>query len=174
MKSQMKVNPIEAYLKIGGPDKENGPKMFNAFVAITGFWLLMFIISIMGCCCYCYCCICDKCCCPCKGCRRDYKKKPITKMEVNLCLILLILFSAPLFVIGIWGMSAASEIPASITTMQCAMVSFPYNLMEGVDTANGGKWIGMKPLAIGLDTMAKDMSTKIGEIQNQMSDTSFV
>ncbi len=95
-------------------------------------------------------------------------------MEVNVCLIFLILFSAPLFVIGIWGMSAASEIPASITTMQCAMVSFPYNLMEGVDTANGGKWIGIKPLAVGLATMATDMTTKIGEIQNQMSDTSFV
>lgn len=71
-------------------------------------------------------------------------------MEVNVCLILLIMFSAPLFVIGIWGMSSASEIPASITTMQCAMVSFPYNLMEGVDTSNGGKWIGTKQLATGL------------------------
>ena len=78
MKSQMAVNPIEAYLKIGGPDKGNEAKVGTAFVAITGFWLLMFIMAIMGCCCYCCCCICDKCCCPCKCCRRDYNKKPIT------------------------------------------------------------------------------------------------
>lgn len=60
---------------------------------------------------------------------------------------MLIIFSAPLFVIGIWGMAAAVEIPDGLSKMQCAMVSLPANLIYGVKTANGGRWIGIQPLA---------------------------
>jgi hypothetical protein len=170
----MPINPIEAFLKIGGPDKGDANKAGMAFVAFTAIWILMFILSILGCFCYICCCCCDKCCPPCNCCRRDYDKKPITKMELNICLIFLILFSAPLFVIGIWGMAASSEIPDSITTMQCAMVSFPYNLMNGVATANGGQWIGIKPLAVGLVSVVNNLESKINAIKNEMSDTTFV
>lgn len=88
-----------------------------AFVGFTAIWILLLVISILGCLCYICCCACDTCCPPCKCCRRDYDKKPITKMELNICLILLMLFSAPLFVIGIWGLASAAEIPDSMTTM---------------------------------------------------------
>jgi len=147
MKEQMPKNPIKAYLTFGDSDKGDEGKAAMAFVAFTGIWIMLLIMSILGCCCYICCCACDKCCPPCECCRRDYDKKPITKMELNVCLIFLILFSAPLFVIGIWGLASAAEIPDSMTTMQCAMVSFPYNLLKGVGTANGGKWIGLHNLA---------------------------
>lgn len=91
--------------------------MALAFVGFTAIWILLLVISILGCLCYICCCACDTCCPPCKCCRRDYDKKPITKMELNICLILLMLFSAPLFVIGIWGLASAAEIPDSMTTM---------------------------------------------------------
>lgn len=157
MKSVMPKNPFEAYLLIGGPEKGKGGKLAMAFIPLVGVWIFFLIISILGCLCYVCCCACD-CCCPlCQCCRRDYDKKPITGAEVNVCLIFLIIFSAPLFIIGIWGMAASSEIPEAMTTMQCAMVSFPHNLLKGVSTSNGGKWIGIVPLA----TELADVSTNL-------------
>lgn len=111
MKSQMPVNPIFEYLKKGGDDEANAANAGTAFASITGFWIFMFVLSVLSCMCFMCCCCCDKCCPPCKCCRRDYDKKPITKMELNIFLIFLILCSAPLFVIGIWGMASSAEIP---------------------------------------------------------------
>lgn len=170
----MQTNPIEQYLLIGGSDKGDATKLGTAFIAFTGIWIVLFALSVLGFFCYYCCCYFDKCCPPCKCCRRDYDKKPITKTELNICLILLILFSVPLFIIGIWGMASASEIPDSLTTIQCAMVTFPYNLMNGVDTNNGGRWIGISPLIIQLNTIVNDLESKVNAIQNQMSDTTFV
>jgi hypothetical protein len=113
----MPKNPIEAFLMIGGPDKGNGTTAAMAFVGFIGIWIVLFVFSILGCLCYICCCCCDSCCPPCSCCRRDYDKKPITGSEVNICLILLIVFSAPLFIIGIWGMAASTEIPASLSSL---------------------------------------------------------
>lgn len=157
MESQLPKNPIKAYLTYGDPDKGNAGPAIVAYATLTGIWIVFLIFSLLGCLCYICCCCCDKCCPPCECCRRDYNKKPITKTELNICLIFLILFSAPLFVIGIWGLASAAEIPDSMTTMQCAMVSFPYNLMYGVSTANGGKWIGIQPLANKLEDMKNNL-----------------
>lgn len=54
------------------------------------------------------------------------------------------------------------------------MVSFPYNLLNGANTANGGKWIGLRKLAVELDKMKTDLKSNIESIQSKMSDTSFV
>jgi len=158
--------PIISYLKKGDPKKGDVGQLLTPFIAITAVWIVFLIFSLLGCLCYICCCCCDKCCPPSECCRRDYDKKPITKCELNFCLIMLIIFSAPLFVVGIWGIASSSEIPDSIGSMQCALVSFPYNLMYGVDTNNGGRWIGMTPLADELETVSSGLVNKINSIND--------
>lgn len=125
-------NPIEMFLTPGEPEFEDVGKLAVTFGMFAAVWIMFLIFSGLGCLCYVCCCACDCCCPPCKCCRRDYDKKPITKLELNCCLIFMCMASAPLFVMGIWGMAASGELPDSLALIHCAIISMPENLLKGV------------------------------------------
>jgi hypothetical protein len=89
----------------------------TAYGMLAAPFLVFFVLSILGCICYVCCCCCDKCCPPCKCCRRDYDKNPISKCEKNFPIILLIMVSAFLIIVGVMGVVASEELPASMSAM---------------------------------------------------------
>lgn len=88
--------------------------MIQSYAVLAIAWVILLILSILGYICYICCCVCDKCCPPSKCCRRNYKKKPITKCETNFPIIVLFLASGILVGIGITGLVTQSGMPNAI------------------------------------------------------------
>jgi len=105
------VNPIDEYLSEKDLNKRDSAKLAMAYGILAAPFIAFFFLSILGCFCYVCCCCCDRCCPPFKCCRRDYEKNPISKCEKNSPIIMLILCSAFLIIVGIWGVVANAELP---------------------------------------------------------------
>jgi hypothetical protein len=174
MKKVQPVNPIDEYLATKDTSKRDAGKVAIAYGMLAAPFIVFFILSVLGCFCYVCCCCCDRCCPPCKCCRRDYEKKPISKCEKNFPIILLIAVSVFLMIVGIWGVVASGEMPASLTAMQCTVISIPENLMLGTAIKPTGQWIGTVPLATQLAAVSNRLLTDITSVSNSLGDISFV
>jgi hypothetical protein len=77
-------------------------------------------------------------------------------------------------IVGIWGVVASGEMPASLTAMQCTVISIPENLMLGTAIKPTGQWIGTVPLATQLAAVSNRLLTDITSVSNSLGDISFV
>lgn len=119
-------------------------------------FLVMTIISFFALCCFCCCSCCRKF--PCfKCCRRNYEKKPVTKLELYIYLVLISACSVPLIIVSALGIKEAKDFVNSIGYLECTSISLVSDMNTGDTAAN---WMGLDKIATDLNLMVSDLNTK--------------
>lgn len=166
--SMMGGNPLKDFVTQGTEfTGENIMEYAQKLIVAIAPYLVFFLISLIGCCCYLYNWCCNYCSCcknACTGCCKCCKAPTSTKRR-TLYFVVAIVLCLGIFSASIAGIATAKNL--SFDKFTCSIVGFLDTIVNGDSSL---KWIGVKPAVSTLSSLGAQIGTVVSDLGSQSID----